>query len=208
MADEPAGREAGGAGVVSIGCGSAHSLALLREGALPSHPQLHHTAHIMLGCGRCWARRCAHATDYRLWVNLVGAGTPRGPIVVSFGRGEDGQLGQGDAEERLHPTAVLSLQGRGVTSVHCGAEYSVAVASGAQQVYSWGELLLCSQGAGWPGPGTPCTRNLARLLFPAKPWASGVPASDLGPLTSHASGSTAGPNPFGPHCCAPLAAPA
>eukprot|EP00887_Chlorella_sp_A99_P004833 scaffold4.g4833.t1 len=45
---------------------------------------------------------------------------PRGSVVVAFGRGEDGQLGVGDAEERLTPAAVHALVERGITSVHCG----------------------------------------------------------------------------------------
>lgn len=63
---------------------------------------------------------------------------PRGSVVVAFGRGEDGQLGVGDAEERLTPAAVHALVERGITSVHCGAEYSVAVSTQDRSVYSWG----------------------------------------------------------------------
>lgn len=59
-------------------------------------------------------------------------------MVLSWGRGEDGQLGHGDAEDRQEPQAVFSLLHRGATSVHCGAEYSMAVAGGDKQVYSWG----------------------------------------------------------------------
>ena len=59
-------------------------------------------------------------------------------MVLSWGRGEDGQLGHGDAEDRQQPQAVFGLLGRGVTSVQCGAEYSLAVAGGDRLVYSWG----------------------------------------------------------------------
>lgn len=59
-------------------------------------------------------------------------------MVLSWGRGEDGQLGHGDADDRNNPEAVHALMGQGVTSVHCGAEYTVAVSGDQQQVYSWG----------------------------------------------------------------------
>jgi hypothetical protein len=59
-------------------------------------------------------------------------------MVLSWGRGEDGQLGHGDAEDRQEPQAVFSLINRGATAVHCGAEYSLAVAGDTKQVYSWG----------------------------------------------------------------------
>lgn len=64
--------------------------------------------------------------------------TSIGDVVTSWGRGEDGQLGHGDAEERLYPQAVFSLINKDITSVHCGAEYSIAVSTSKQEVYSWG----------------------------------------------------------------------
>lgn len=59
-------------------------------------------------------------------------------IVVSWGRGEDGQLGHGDANERLLPEAVCSLNRAGVENVYCGAEYTVALSSSQDRLYSWG----------------------------------------------------------------------
>lgn len=41
--------------------------------------------------------------------------------VVSFGKGEDGQLGHGGAESAARPRAVAALRGHGVSSVACGA---------------------------------------------------------------------------------------
>lgn len=64
--------------------------------------------------------------------------TPNGTVTVSFGRGEDGQLGHGDAEERLRPQAIFSLLHSDISSVHCGAEYSIAVSHSKKQVYAWG----------------------------------------------------------------------
>eukprot|EP00891_Asterochloris_glomerata_P007758 jgi/Astpho2/7758/Aster-07597 len=62
----------------------------------------------------------------------------RADLVVSWGRGEDGQLGHGDAEDRAKPQEVQALRNKGISSVHCGAEYSVAVCRREKQVYSWG----------------------------------------------------------------------
>lgn len=58
--------------------------------------------------------------------------------VVSFGKGEDGQLGHGDAESCSVPQAVEALRGQGITAVSCGAEYSIAVSRSTKQLYSWG----------------------------------------------------------------------
>lgn len=58
-------------------------------------------------------------------------------MVLSFGRGEDGQLGHGDAEDRNAPQAVFSLLNR-ISSVACGAEYSCAYSAAECQFFSWG----------------------------------------------------------------------
>lgn len=80
--------------VISIDCGSSHSLALIE--------------------------------------------TQEGTIVTSWGRGEDGQLGHGDAEERLIPQAVFNLIHRNISQIYCGAEYSIALSGKDNLVYSWG----------------------------------------------------------------------
>ncbi len=58
--------------------------------------------------------------------------------VASWGRGEDGQLGHGNAEECLVPKAIYGLVNAGVSQICCGAEYTVAVSRRQQEVYSWG----------------------------------------------------------------------
>lgn len=68
----------------------------------------------------------------------MSAGTPNGSMVLSFGRGEDGQLGHGDAEDRDTPQAVFALVNRGVSMVACGAEYSCVVSTREKQLWSWG----------------------------------------------------------------------
>ncbi len=71
---------------------------------------------------------CVHCLDV-----LADDGT-----VLTWGRGEDGQLGHGGAAAEEEPRAVYGLLNRGVSAVVCGAEYSVAVSGQEKQVYSWG----------------------------------------------------------------------
>uniref|UniRef100_A0A7S0RRV6 RCC1-like domain-containing protein n=1 Tax=Chlamydomonas leiostraca TaxID=1034604 RepID=A0A7S0RRV6_9CHLO len=59
-------------------------------------------------------------------------------IVFTWGRGEDGQLGLGDATEHATPQVVQYLLKQGVSSIHCGAEYTVCYSKSRRQVWSWG----------------------------------------------------------------------
>lgn len=61
-----------------------------------------------------------------------------GNVVCSWGRGEDGQLGHGDAEDRLLPTQLSTLDDHEITSVTCGADHTTAFSESRMQVYSWG----------------------------------------------------------------------
>ena len=56
--------------------------------------------------------------------------------MCTWGKGEDGQLGHGSADDEPLPKAVLALLDYGIKAIACGAEYTVAVSSEA--VYSWG----------------------------------------------------------------------
>uniref|UniRef100_A0A0E0H131 RCC1-like domain-containing protein n=1 Tax=Oryza nivara TaxID=4536 RepID=A0A0E0H131_ORYNI len=79
-------------------------------------------------------------------VVLVSAGASHsvallaGNMLCSWGRGEDGQLGHGDAEDRLVPTVLSGFDAAapGITSVICGADHTTAYSEDEQQVYSWG----------------------------------------------------------------------
>jgi alpha-tubulin suppressor-like RCC1 family protein len=84
----------------------------------------------MLGHGGVLDRRA---------VPYPGCGT-----VVSFGRGDDGQLGHGDADERSKPTAITTLNGAEIDEVICGAEHSVALSKRQNEVYSWGWCVAAS----------------------------------------------------------------
>ncbi|KAG2572219.1 ultraviolet-B receptor UVR8-like [Panicum virgatum] len=77
-------------------------------------------------------------------VVLVSAGASHsvalltGNALCSWGRGEDGQLGHGDAEDRLVPTVLSGFDAPGIASVICGADHTTAYSEEELQVYSWG----------------------------------------------------------------------
>jgi alpha-tubulin suppressor-like RCC1 family protein len=59
-------------------------------------------------------------------------------VIVSWGGGEDGQLGHGDAEECTYPKAIHALLDKDISSICCGAEYTVAFSERHRQMFSWG----------------------------------------------------------------------
>ncbi|KAL0828586.1 hypothetical protein Bca101_052264 [Brassica carinata] len=61
-----------------------------------------------------------------------------GDVVCSWGRGEDGQLGHGDAEDRSSPTQLSALDEHQIVSVTCGADHTVTYSQSRLEVYSWG----------------------------------------------------------------------
>eukprot|EP01018_Ginkgo_biloba_P019306 Gb_14008 [translate_table: standard] len=77
-------------------------------------------------------------------VVLISAGASHtiallsGNVVCSWGRGEDGQLGHGDAEDRLMPTIISALDGCEIMSVTCGADHTTAYSDSQRVMYSWG----------------------------------------------------------------------
>lgn len=61
-----------------------------------------------------------------------------GDLVCSWGRGEDGQLGHGDAEERHLPLVISALDDCEISSITCGADHTTARSESTRTVYSWG----------------------------------------------------------------------
>lgn len=61
-----------------------------------------------------------------------------GNVICSWGRGEDGQLGHGDAEDRLVPTIIAALDSPMIASLTCGADHTTAYSESESQVFSWG----------------------------------------------------------------------
>ncbi|KAG0488076.1 hypothetical protein HPP92_006887 [Vanilla planifolia] len=77
-------------------------------------------------------------------VVLISAGASHsvallsGNLVCSWGRGEDGQLGHGNAEDLYLPALLNALDGKEIVSVVCGADHTAAYSEKKLQVYSWG----------------------------------------------------------------------
>ncbi|KAM5577870.1 hypothetical protein ABKV19_008281 [Rosa sericea] len=77
-------------------------------------------------------------------VLLISAGASHsvallsGNVVCSWGRGEDGQLGHADAEDRISPTQLSALDGHQIVSLTCGADHTTAYSDSRLEVYSWG----------------------------------------------------------------------
>lgn len=57
--------------------------------------------------------------------------------VFTWGRGEDGQLGLGDASDQEEPTYVDALRGVGVAQIACGSGHTVVLTTQGD-VYTWG----------------------------------------------------------------------
>ncbi|PKA54527.1 Ultraviolet-B receptor UVR8 [Apostasia shenzhenica] len=78
------------------------------------------------------------------YVVLVSAGASHSvallsdKLVCSWGRGEDGQLGHGNAEDCLVPTLLNTLGGLQILSITCGADHTIAYSESELQLYSWG----------------------------------------------------------------------
>ena len=66
-----------------------------------------------------------------------------GNVVCSWWRGEDGQLGPGDVEDRFFPAQLSSLDVQQIVSVTCGAEQTIAYSESRKEVFSWG-WYICS----------------------------------------------------------------
>ena len=64
-----------------------------------------------------------------------------GNTVWSFGDGDYGKLGHGNATRTLNPTKIEALQGLKVQKVLCGAQFSVALTKDGK-VFTWGQGWL------------------------------------------------------------------
>ncbi|XP_057972443.1 ultraviolet-B receptor UVR8 isoform X2 [Malania oleifera] len=86
----------------------------------------------------------AEVTGPIRYILLISAGASHsvallsGNVVCSWGRGEDGQLGHGDAEDRLSPTQLSALDEQEIVSITCGADHTIAYSDSHLQVFSWG----------------------------------------------------------------------
>lgn len=107
--------------VIALAAGSSHSVALL--GGV-KHRVLSRTIHL----GQPPQRLCLHPR----------AAIADSDAVVTWGKGEDGQLGHGPAADSPTPRAVFALLGKGIDGICAGAEYTLALSQKETLIYSFG----------------------------------------------------------------------
>ena len=77
-----------------------------------------------------------HVECFSYYPILFYGDVPRN-VVCSWGRGEDGQLGHGDAEDCHKPTIISDLDGCEITSIICGTNHTSTYSDIRLVVYSW-----------------------------------------------------------------------
>ena len=60
---------------------------------------------------------------------------------MSFGYGDDGQLGHGDEERQHTPKLIEALRGKKVLQISAGENHSLVLAEGGAEVLSFGSGL-------------------------------------------------------------------
>jgi len=141
-------------GVVSVGAGGSHSLAVKADGTVWSWGN---NGSGRLGDGTTTTRTTPVQVSGLSGVVSVGAGSSHSLAVKSdgtvwsWGNNGSGQLGDGTTTNRTTPVQVSGLSG--VVSVRAGSTHSLAVKSDGT-VWSWG-----NNGSGQLGDGTTTTRT-------------------------------------------------
>jgi alpha-tubulin suppressor-like RCC1 family protein len=107
--------------VALVSAGGSHSVALHCKGSRVTK-------------GEHFVEHCSAADDGIVLCALLAADN----TLCSWGRGEDGQLGHGDAYDGLVPTMLSGFEPPGITLVICGADHTTAYSKDERQVYSWG----------------------------------------------------------------------
>lgn len=79
---------------------------------------------------------------YLAGITFIFDPSTAGNVVCSWGRGEDGQLGHGDTDDRFLPTKLSALDGQDIVSITCGADHTMAHSESGREVYSWGWSVL------------------------------------------------------------------
>lgn len=67
--------------------------------------------------------------------------------IMSWGRGDDGRLGQNSFEWKYVPRSVVALQGISITHITCGSYHTAAVSSNGE-LYTWGGGMYGKLGHG------------------------------------------------------------
>ena len=123
-----------GVRIVTIAAGNAHSMVLTDEGTVLSFGDGEFG---QLGHGdRAWAPQLVPKMIEALrgmCVVAIAAGDSHSMVltdegaVLSFGLGEDGQLGHGDEKDRLKPTTIEALRGVRVVAAAAGGFHSMVL---------------------------------------------------------------------------------
>jgi alpha-tubulin suppressor-like RCC1 family protein len=108
--------------VMLVSAGASHSVALLCKAGSRHRG------------GNIFVEHRSAADDGLVLCALLAADN----MLCSWGRGEDGQLGHGDVEDRLVPTVLSGFHAPGISLVICGADHTTAYSEDELQVYSWG----------------------------------------------------------------------
>jgi hypothetical protein len=66
----------------------------------------------------------------------------------TFGKGESGQLGHGDRENKSYPAPVLTFEGKYITQVQCGSRHTMALTSSGY-VFTCGRTQFGALGHGY-----------------------------------------------------------
>ncbi|CAI5929995.1 unnamed protein product [Closterium sp. NIES-65] len=120
--------------------------------------------------------------------------------VCAWGRGEDGQLGLGSAEEQLEPTEVAALAGKRVSALACGADHTTAYSEDSQTLWSWGWGDFGRLGQ-WA-----CERRVSAACRGVAVWATHLSI----PLPTHLPSflpTPHAPSPSSPHSPLPVFSP-
>ena len=59
----------------------------------------------------------------------VGVAIDESGLAWSWGPNENGELGIGDKEPRVHPFPILNLKGKVVTNIQCGNNFTICLGS-------------------------------------------------------------------------------
>ena len=119
--------------------------------------------------------------------------------ILSWGRGDHGQLGHGDRAqgEHTHPRPIEALASVTATAIACGARHSLVLTTGGR-VHSFGDGSHGQLGGGdWRSATTPRQLPSVRHERAAQPCAGASPRTDTSPAGTVASAHVARTTPSG-----------
>lgn len=129
--------------VISVACGSGHTLALTRHGKIYGWGR---NDDGRIGCGDSgwkYIPKFIEALQHET-MKIIASGSYHSVavsatgILFSWGGGLFGKLGVGDESGHLSPVRVEGMYGRSVVSVACGSRHTCCLTNEGE-VYSWGD---------------------------------------------------------------------